>query len=157
MAWQIKKNNAGRPITSPSRLRQLVADFYAGHVEESEADGYPFLQQLLVHNEAEIGATFGVSQEGDEAVYRFGWYSEDGRFVRVGPHGLFRDKDRTIASLLANLHWIVGGEDFNRFFSYADEVKDRRALPDEFWGISWAWSRLQDPGCFTDKVPKKPN
>lgn len=155
MAWQIQRRANGQPTTTPTRVRETVADFYATHVQESEADGYPFLSKVLIHNEAEIGSVFGLDKVDGKFLHRFGWHSADGRFARVGPDGkLFRDKDRTVASLLASLHWEVGREHFNRFFSYTDEVKDRRSLHYEHEGISWAWSNLPEGKRFNADVPE---
>jgi hypothetical protein len=158
MGWDLKRNKLGRPTTSPARLRKLVADFYTANVQQSEVDGYPFLEQLLIYNEAVIFAVYG-GELGENPKLRFGWSSSDGRFARVGKDGkLFRDRDRTVASLLASLHWIINREDFNRFFSYVDEVKDRRSLPYKYEGISWGWIDMgtSDVRRFNAEVPNKP-
>lgn len=157
LAWQIAKRPDGRPTTNPTRVRELLASFYAETVNECEADGYPFLNMLVVHNECEISAVHGMDTIGGRYVHRFGWYSRDGCFVRVGKDGaLYRDKDRTIASLLAALHWACGREHFNRFFSYADEIKHHRvALPYAHDGTSWAWSNLPEGRSFNADVPEK--
>jgi hypothetical protein len=74
--------------------------------------------------------------------------SEDGRVVR--------DKDRTIAQLLAALHIAVAEEeaaaraappfgDFNRFFSYQDEIRNQRIIPYKYAATSRAWSNLNAP------------
>jgi hypothetical protein len=128
MGWEIKRDKLGRTTTTPARLRKPVADFYKVNVQQSEVDGYPFLQKLLIYNEAEIFAVYG-GELGENPKLSFGWSSSDGCFARVDNDGkLFRDRDRTVASLLASLHWIINKEDFNRFFSYVDEVK-RQAPP----------------------------
>jgi hypothetical protein len=157
MAWKIKSNKLGRPVTSPARLRDLIASFYVDRVEQSETDGYPFLQKLLIHNEAEISLLIEAAGASGPFIYNFGWSSFDGRFARVDSDGkLFRDKDRTVASLLADLHWIVAKEDFNRFFSRVDEVKDRSRLPYEHSGMSRAWCDVGDITKFTAQVPRRP-
>jgi hypothetical protein len=156
MAWEVRRDRSGRPMASPTRLRELVTSFYTDHVNQSEVDGYPFLQKLLIHNESEIFSTFGIDMTEEGSRHSFGWSSRDGRFIRVDENGeLFRDKDRTVASLLAALHWIVAKEDFNRFFSYVDEVSDSRSLPYEHSGTSWAWTNVPDVRLFTAQVPQR--
>jgi hypothetical protein len=65
----------------------------------------------------------------DPDDYSFGWRSFDGRFTRIDSSGRpFRLKDRTIAALLAALHWDTHRGHFNRFFSYTDEVRGRKVI-----------------------------
>jgi hypothetical protein len=73
-----------------------------------------------------------------------GWHAADGRFHRFDSNGnIYRDKDRTIASLLASLHIATGWNTFNRFFSYTDEARDDRLLPYEHRGLTWCWHDLK--------------
>jgi hypothetical protein len=52
-----------------------------------------------------------------------GWSTQSGKFARHDENGVMRRSgDRTIASLLASLHY-VASEDFNRFYSYVDETR----------------------------------
>lgn len=142
MAWRMSKDTAGRSRSSPAVIRDVISTFYADHVSPSEADGYPFLEQLLIHNEAQIIRLFELGQTGGLA---FGWSSFDGQFTRVSEDGsLTRENDRTIAALLASLHWAVAEQDFNRFFSYSNEVRSHMALPYKYSGISRTWSSLCD-------------
>ena len=100
-----------------------MAEFYAQNVDVDDAEGYPFLEKLLVHQECELATVFGLEDE-PKAGGRFGVMDLDGRFYRLGTNGEpFRDRDRTIASLLASLHYLVAADDFNRFFSYVDELR----------------------------------
>ena len=94
---------------------------------------------MLVHNEYEI--TELIHLHGS-THWESGWNIAGGKFVRVAPDGsLYRDKDRTIATLLAAIHWDVGRDDFNRYFSYMDEIKQHESeLPYEHRGFSAAWS-----------------
>lgn len=143
MAWGIATNKVGRPQTTPSAIRETIAKFYADNVKMADVDGYPFLRQLLIHNEAQIIAAFRIEQAGQGYTDHFGWASLDGRFIRISRDGtLSRDRDRTIAALLAALHLTIAEEDFNRFFSYQDEVRNRNAVPYRYAGMSLAWSDL---------------
>jgi hypothetical protein len=88
----------------------------------SELRGFPRLNKLLVYNEFEIAAV-GGGLRGDTGWYE-GYMTEYGKFLRHGADGVpTRQGDRTVASLLANLHVAVteNFRGFNRFFSYADE------------------------------------
>jgi hypothetical protein len=155
MAWRISKNTAGRPQTTPSAIREIIAGFYAEKVSVSDVNGYPLLEQLLIHDEAQILSMFQVEQDEDGYVDHFGWSSVDGRFIRFRNGGLVRDKDRTIAALLAALHWAVAEPDFNRFFSYQDEVRDQNVFPYKYAGTSLAWSNLSVEAArgITSRIP----
>jgi hypothetical protein len=158
MAWDMKRNKNGRPITSPASVREKIASYYSTKVRKSEVDGYPFLQKLLIYNEADIFSVHG-GELGEVPKINFGWTSVDGRFARFDKDGKpFRDKDRTIASLLSSLHWIVNRDDFNRFFSYVDEVKNPHLLPYEHAGTSWAWTDMgtSEVRKFNAGVPGEP-
>jgi hypothetical protein len=54
MAWGISTDAAGRLRITPAAACKIIAGYYAKNVNLDEVDGYPFLQQLLIHNEAEI-------------------------------------------------------------------------------------------------------
>jgi len=152
MAWQIKKTRAGHPVATPSRIREIIAEFYSQNLTASEADGYPLLQQLFIYNETEITNFFDLSQP---PVCNIGWTSLDGRFVRANSDGtLFRGQDRTIASLLASLHMAVAEEDFNRFFSRPGEVSNQNIPTYEYSGKSLAWLDVEDAGVFVRGVPQ---
>jgi hypothetical protein len=106
-------------------------------------DGYPFLQQLLIHNEAQIIGSIQVEETPGGFIDHYGWSAWDGCFIRISKDGsLIRDKDRTIAYLLATLHMAVAEDDFNRFFSYRDEVNSQTILPYKYAASESAWSNL---------------
>jgi hypothetical protein len=158
-AWQISTDRAGRARLSIPSARSVIARYYADNVAPTEADGYPIMHSLFVHNLAEIHSIMRVDTPDRGTSWRdsFGWRSISGRFTRVAADGtLFHDKDRTIASLLAALHWRISRDDFNRFFSYTDEVRDRDALPFTDGGISFAWENLP-AGQFSAEIPQVPN
>jgi len=144
MAWRISSDKAGRPKVTPAAACKIITKFYAEHVDLDQVDGYPFLQQLLIHNEAQIIGSVQVEQTQGGFKDHYGWSAWDGCFIRVSKDGsLFRDKDRTIAYLLAALHMAVAEDDFNRFFSYRDEVKSQSILPYKYAASESAWSNLQ--------------
>lgn len=149
LAWDRQRRGNGDPVVSPARIAREVAAFYSGHVPITEADGYAYLTQLLLYNECEISAVHGMGGGvSNETAYRFGWMVRDGQFVRLGPDGApYRDCDRTIASLLASLHWSVSERDFNRFFSYTDEISGREVLPYRHSGTEWAYTDLDVDGA----------
>jgi hypothetical protein len=167
VAWDRQRRKGGRAIVTPKRLAAEVASFYQKNVSIESADGYPFLDQLLIYNECEISAVHGfvgadtiedAAKLTAEPEFTFGWQTLDGRFTRIDGSGeLYRDRDRTIASLLASLHINVGtDDDFNRFFSYTDEVRYRGLPAYEFAGVDWAYTSLKDgqPRQFTAKIPR---
>jgi hypothetical protein len=158
MAWSIARDAAGRHKTTPSAVCKAIAKFYAENVQLSEVDGYPFLEQLLIHNEAQIIGSVQVTPKGEGLANHFGWSCWDGRFARFQNGSVIRGQDRTIASLLASLHWAIAEEDFNRFFSNLDEVKDQSALSYEYSCSSRAWSDLceSDFQRIMNRVPYLP-
>jgi hypothetical protein len=143
MAWSIPSDAAGRLRVTPAAVCKMIARFYAEHVNLDQVDGYPFLQQLLIHNEAQIIGTAQIEQTPEGFRDHYGWSAWDGCFIRVSKDGsLFRDKDRTIAYLLAALHMAVAENDFNRFFSYRDELNSQGTLPYKYAVAERAWSDL---------------
>lgn len=158
MAWRISRDAAGRPGTTPSAVCKAVAKFYAENVELSEVDGYPFLEELLIHNEARILVSPQTEPKGNGYIWHFGSTCSDGQFIRFRDGSAIRDGDRTIAALLASLHWAIAEEDFNRFISYQDEVRDQGALPYKYSCSSRAWSDLSqsDVKRINSKVPDLP-
>lgn len=148
MAWGISTDASGRLKITPKSVCKIIASFYSSHVDLDSVDGYPFLGKLLVHNETEIVSTLQLERSTgspDSFVNHWGWSATDGRFTRVSEDGtLVRDKDRTIASLLASLHMKVSGsKDFNRFFSYQDEVRNKHVAPYKYAASETAWSDLE--------------
>ncbi|WP_124775608.1 DUF6602 domain-containing protein [Micromonospora inaquosa] len=140
MAWKIRNNSNGRPLTTPGKVRERIARFYMAHMTHENLAGYPYLSRLFIHNECDISEIHDFS---DIDNYSFGWRSFDGRFTRIDSEGRpFRDKDRTIAALLASLHWHAGSQHFNRFFSYTDEVKGREVIPYEHAGYTPLWESI---------------
>jgi hypothetical protein len=158
MAWRISTDAAGRRRATPSSVREAIANFYAENVQLSEVDGYPFLEQLLIHNEAKILVGPESEPKGKGYIWHFGSTCYDGQFVRFRDGSFIRDGDRTIADLLASLHWAVAEEDFNRFISYQDEIRNQKVLPYKYSGSSRAWSDLSESDLkrIMSKVPYLP-
>jgi hypothetical protein len=145
MAWSIGKNGRGNPITNPLRIRQAIVSYYASAVARTELDDFPLLDKLLIYGEAEISLVYGNDDKELTATpLHLGWYSSDGRFQRYDKDGnLYRDRDRTVASLLAGLHAATGWDTFNRFFSYVDEVSHEKKIPHDHHGFEWCWRDLE--------------
>lgn len=143
MAWSIGRTPKGKSVTNPTRIRQVISEIYAKEVEKEQLDDFPLLGKLLIYGEAEISLIYG-NEESSVVPMHLGWHSTDGRFRRFRQNGeLYRDKDRTIASLLASLHIATGWDTFNRFFSYTDETRDEKLLPYAHQGIDWCWHNLE--------------
>jgi hypothetical protein len=102
-------------------------------------------------------SSFHLERVEESYASHLGWSSRDGRFTRISSSGsLVRDKDRTVAALLAALHWDIAKPEFNRFFSYQEEVNNRNAIPYKHSGISHAWPNLsiEDSKRITDRLPR---
>jgi hypothetical protein len=140
IAWKIGSRKNGSPLTDATKIREQISSAYAQKVPVSDLDGFPILRHLYVYGEAEISYIYGF----DQSVMNAGWASQDGRFKRFDNDGqVYRDKDRTIASLLANLHYASERENFNRFFSYMDETNNNALLPFPHSGCTWAWKGIK--------------
>jgi hypothetical protein len=158
MAWDFQRRKDGGAVASPTRIADAIVDFYSQNVAIESADGYPFLTQLLIYNECEISAVHGI-EDIEAGIFHFGWHIRDGRFVRINESGEpYRDRDRTIASLLASLHWNIGQDNFNRFFSYTDEISGRDVLDYRFAATKWAYTGLgtHEARQLTEKLPRRP-
>lgn len=137
MAWSIKKCK-GKPETNPTKERERIAEYYRKTLDITKLNGLPLLDKLYIYNECEIGRSGWVEDwDAEELRVWDGWASSDGRFIRFANQTPFRDSDRTIASLLAAIHWHVNsGESFNRFFSYMEETRDPNLVPYDHTGFS---------------------
>jgi hypothetical protein len=143
MAWSISNDAASRLTITPAGVCKMIAKFYAENVDLDDVDAYPFLRQFLIHNEAEIFGSVQVVKTSRGYADHYGWSAWDGRFIRVAKDGsLERGQDRTIAQLLAVLHMAVAEEDFNRFFSYQEEIKDKNIVAYKYSTSVRAWSDL---------------
>jgi len=144
VAWSIGKTSNGKDKTNAAAIRNAIGKAYAEAVSKEQLDHFPLLGHMMIYNEAEISLIYGNSEpSGSVLPMHLGWHSGDGRFRRFDKNGkVYRDKDSTIASLLANLHMATGRENFNRFFSYADEARDDKLLPYPHAGLTWVWHDL---------------
>jgi hypothetical protein len=148
LAWSIQTRSNGRPVTNPSSVRDRIAEYYRENVAKDEVREFPTLSHLFIYNECDICKTVWCDEVEGIPQLREGWWSSDGRFIRFDNGVPYRDKDRTIATLLAALHYATAQGHFNRFFSYADETRNTDLVPYAHTGHS-AW--LEDVG--DDEMP----
>jgi hypothetical protein len=140
MAWKIKKSK-GHVVMTPASIRQSIADFYNERMSCVSETKFPALTSLSVYNECCISrATW--SSDASTGKAGDGWVTFDGRFIRFNPKNEpYRDKDKTIATLLASLQNATQQDgNFNRFFSYADESNRVDLIPYKYYGHS-EWHR----------------
>jgi len=136
MAWAIQRRKSGAFVTTPKALRERIVREYRKNVQFDELNGFPVLDALFVYNECEIRHT--LCSESSPEYWADGWLSMDGRFTRFNSGKPFRDTDRTVAMLLANLHYASEPDKFNRFFSYVDETRDDKIVKYQYNGFT-AW------------------
>lgn len=134
LAWDVQKRKSGAAVATPAAFRKRIVREYNQSVKFDELNGFPVLDALFIYNECEIRRTIWTYSEPEKWVD--GWQSKDGRFTRFENGKPYRDKDRTIAMLLANLHYATHPLGFNRFFSYVDETRDDRLTNYEHNGIT---------------------
>jgi hypothetical protein len=136
MCWSVGLDTRGRPLTNGTKIRKQIASFYNANAGLASMKGFPRLEKLFVYNECGVSES-GWTEANSEKI-EMGFATERGRFVRYDPAGVpYLGGDRTIASLLAGLHYAVG-DDFNRFYSYVDEARQSQTPRYEHQGFS-AW------------------
>ncbi|MGI0493529.1 DUF6602 domain-containing protein [Alkalinema pantanalense CENA528] len=142
MCWSIAKRKNGKPVTNSAKIRKLISELYYAGVSLNEFSGFPILENLYIYGESEISSTLGIEANSDG--FFFGWQSLDGCFIRFDEKGVaYRDKDRTVAALLARLHITMGLDCFNSFFSYTEETRDPNLIPYQHRGLDWTWCNIE--------------
>jgi hypothetical protein len=138
LGWDIYKNKSGRKVTNGKKIRKQVNDFYKANLKKEQLMGFPVLDKLLVYNDSEILRCVWSDKVDEKFVSKEGFYTVDGRFTRFDSNGnAYRGGDRTIASLLASIHYSLG-RNFNRFFSYTDETRSPgNHIPYEYHGFDF--------------------
>jgi hypothetical protein len=78
------------------------------------------LDNLFCYNEFIVSLSANI--ESHEIL--MGWSTIIGKFIRYNKDEMFYDGDSTISKLLANIHWALDNNSFNRFYSYHDENRE---------------------------------
>lgn len=147
MAWEVKKDRNGYSSISAKKAREIISKFYEKNLSPENADGFPMLEKLLVYDDF-IAHSSGYMPEktdnGNNFSFAQGWATEQGRFLRRNSKTDSFDwrGDKTISTLLAALQYSANPNEFNRFFSYADEVKHVQGLNCKKSGFSATWVDL---------------
>lgn len=138
MGWEIYKDKNDRPSVSCKSIREQVAKFYRENIDFQQLAGLPILEKVLIYNECEISLCGWSDKIDGEFQMKEGYHCSDGRFTRFDDNSkAYRSGDRTVASLVASIHWNLGNN-FNRFFSYTDETRSpEKHIPYEHSGFSF--------------------
>jgi len=132
MGWQVGVNTDGTPRTDGGRMRRQIVRTYSGEVRKGELQGFPILDAAYIYDDCMVSQC--IDADGDQLRLGFGTYR--GRFVRFTDEGQpTLEGDRTVASLLAAIHWSLGTP-FNRFFSYADQANRLDIFPHQHQGFT---------------------
>jgi len=135
MCWEIPNNKDNKPITNGSLIRKQVAKFYSENIDLNNLMGFPLLDTLYIYNECKISNCVWSDSNSD---MKLGYSTDSGQFIRHDKEGNpYRKGDSTISFLLAGLHYAID-EEFNRFYSYADETRESNKVPYKHYGFS-AW------------------
>lgn len=125
MAWQVAIDPNDGPQTDGKRLREKIFEIYSTEVDKNDLESFPILKSASIYNDCIVSS--GAHIDSADKI-SFGFHTEPGKFVRYESDGThIVGGDRTIASLLATIHWSLGTP-FNRFFSYFDQT-NRFDLP----------------------------
>lgn len=137
MAWDFVRTKTGRPTTDGAKIRRQVVKFHKDSIALGELAGMPMLDKVLVYNECEVAQTIWTEKRNESLVFKHGWYTSSGQFIRFNSDGQAqRSGDRTIAFLLAGIHYSLG-TNFNRFFSYVDEIREESLVPYAYAGFDF--------------------
>jgi len=154
MAWDVGTDQKGRALMNGTRLRRQIRNFYKKHLKSSELTGMPILEQAFVYNECEVIKMGWFDPDDENSRIKDGWDTRSGQFVRLDDGGkAIRDGDRTIATLLAAIHWNLG-KSFNRFFSYMAETKLDHELPYEHDGFECWLEDERDIRAINTEIPE---
>lgn len=137
MAWDFARRENGSPKTNGTKIRRQIVEFYRKNVDPLKCAGFPMLDKLFVYKECEISHCGWIGEHEGELIAKDGWHTASGQFIGLNDDGdFYRSSDRTIASLLAGIHYSLGGN-FNRFFSYAKEMHREEVIPYEHEGFDF--------------------
>lgn len=146
LAWTQKMRN-GSPEISFDGVRKKIAKRYADETDVGAMDAFPYLNSLAVYDEYEVSRLSSMltkEQEGGP-LGRIGFQVRSGRFLRLDHEGNGNWRgDRTIANLVAQIHICLDRVNFNRFFSYTEEVKAQNRFEEGFGGFSSVWELPPD-------------
>jgi len=137
MAWEVARKSDGSFETDGTKFRKQVHEFYKRELKPSEFSGMPILSKGIIYSDSEVVHSGWSDDVDGEFVVRDGWATLSGKFIRFDEDGTpARRGDRTVASLLAAIHYDLG-KNFNRFFSYVDETRLDHELPFEHDGFEF--------------------
>jgi len=136
LAWDVATKKDGSPQTGGVKCRKRIRDFYAKNLSPQELSGMPYLDAAYIYDNCEVGYCVASSKRDGKGIAESGWSTRPGKFVRIDADGKpFLSGDKTIASLLAAIHYNLG-VNFNRFFSYAGEARLKiDEIPFEHYGF----------------------
>ena len=120
IAWDMKRRSDSRLEVHPEAIRNAICLFWGSKLSSDPWKSRPFLESVYIYSTAIIGHC--VSSFGSDLTS--GYFISSGKFLRRNADETLEYRgDKTISSLLASIHYHINSENFNRFFSYADEVK----------------------------------
>lgn len=88
MGWKIRQGKNGHPETTPSKIREIIAEHYASKLSQDELDGFPLLDKLLIYKESEISSGFESEMRDGRFCLHFGWHSDCKNTSRAGMSGV---------------------------------------------------------------------
>ncbi|MDD3597841.1 DUF6602 domain-containing protein [Sulfuricurvum sp.] len=136
MCWGISKNKNGKETTNGTKVREQITKYYDENVDKEDLTGFPILEALYVYNDFQVSNMVWIDDKKVNTTILQGWGTSIGKFVRYdNKNEPYADGDSTISRLLANIHWSLG-EEFNRFYSYHDEIRGANVLNYQHDGFS---------------------
>ena len=132
MCWDVAVDTEGRRLGDGKKLRERVAEKYQA-LDKSmlKEHNFPVLTKAFIYNDCSVESTIYQKDNEDS----FGYNTRQGKFVIPdGKGNPALGKDRTIASLVAAIHYTLDAP-FNPLLSYLDKTS-RDPLPHAAAGYS---------------------
>lgn len=141
MSWQVGVDTNGRPKTDGKRLRERILQSYKNGLTKDELKRFPVLDSAYIYNDCVVSKVININ--GNLGI-SFGFGTSNGKFIRLDKNDApYEDGDRTVASLLAGVHYSLDTL-FNRFFSYQEHINRADVCPHKHQGFS--------PWLFEDEI-----
>lgn len=125
MAWDSKNTGGGKAISGKGIREKIVSMYKEQYQQIGHNFHFPFLNGAYLYDDCRVifGGDGGYKKPGE---LRAGWHTEHGQFLRKIDGNYVRQSDRTLASLLSQIHISIDPEfeTFNRFLSYFDELEE---------------------------------
>lgn len=133
LAWDVQTDKRGRKRIDGKKLRKRIVKRLSD-IPLEELPALPILDAFYIYNDCEVSLIVNIPED-ERGELCEGFATMRGRFVEYDEEGTpYLSGDKTIASLLARVHWVLDIP-FNTAFAYVDQTKRLDVLPHEYSGF----------------------